>query len=32
MLVILDDGRRVPVSRNRYKIVKEKLLKNITKL
>ena len=32
MFVILDDGRRVPVSRNRYKIVKEKLLKNITKL
>lgn len=32
MYVILDDGRRVPVSRNRYKTVKEKLLKNITKL
>lgn len=32
MLVILDDGRRVPVSRNRYKTVKKKLLKNITKL
>lgn len=31
MFVILDDGRRVPVSRNRYKTVKEKLLKNITK-
>lgn len=32
MFVLLDDGRRVPVSRNRYKTVKEKLIKNITKL
>lgn len=32
MFVLLDDGRRVPVSRNRYKTVKEKLLENLTKL
>lgn len=32
MFVLLDDGRRVPVSRNRYKAVKEIILKNITKL